>query len=232
MKRVLLAEDDIDFGAILKQYLELNKFEVEWTKNGEDAYKVLEKNKFDICLLDVMMPKMDGFTLAKKIINKNPEMPFLFLTARITQDDVIKGLKLGADDYITKPFEVEELVLRLNNIIKRTQQQKGINTNKDQQIITIGNYEFDIKNLQLKFNNTAQQLTEKEVQLIYFLFINKNELVRREDILTKIWNNNDFFSGRSMDVFISRIRKYFNEDPNISIESARGVGLIFRVRES
>ena len=224
---ILLAEDDPDFGNILKQYLEISGYTITWAKNGEEAYDFFKKESFNICVLDVMMPKMDGFTLAEKIIEINPEMPFVFLTARKMKEDKLKGLKLGADDYIVKPFEADELVLRLHNIIKRTSGKKT--DKKIENLVEIGAYEFNTHRLELKFNNTMQRVTEKEGELILFLFTHKNQLLKREEILNAVWRNDDFFSGRSMDVFISRLRKYFKEDANISIESIRGIGLEFKI---
>jgi DNA-binding response OmpR family regulator len=225
--RILLAEDDPDFGNILKQYLEMSGFRITWAKDGVEAFEIFKKESFNICVLDIMMPKMDGFTLAEKIININPEMPFVFLTARKMKEDKLKGLKLGADDYIVKPFEADELVLRLHNIIKRAAgKSKEITTSKT---IQIGMYNFDTHRLELKFNNTIQRVTEKEGELISFLFTHKNQLLKREEILNAVWKNDDFFSGRSMDVFISRLRKYFKEDTTISIESIRGIGLEFKI---
>lgn len=226
-KHILLAEDDLDFGSILKQYLEMVGFFVEWAKDGEEALLLFKKRDFTICILDVMMPKLDGFSTAEQIIQINPEVPFIFLTARKLKDDKIKGLKLGADDYIVKPFEADELILRLNNIIKRT--QKNVVAIASEEIITIGSYKLNSKRLELEINGTIQRLTEKEGMLIQFLYYNKNQLLKREEILTAVWKNDDFFSGRSMDVFISRLRKYFKEDTNISIESIRGIGLEFKV---
>ncbi len=227
MKKVLLAEDDFDFASVLKQYLELYDYEVIWTKDGEEALAVFKKETFDICVFDVMMPKIDGFTLAEKIININPEIPFVFLTARKLKEDKIKGLQLGADDYIVKPFEADELVLRLNNILKRSQQKVyTINSNEE---IAIGKYIFNPERLELKLDSHVQRLTEKEVALILFLFKNKNQLIKRNEILQTIWGNDDFFSGRSMDVFISRVRKYFSNDSSISIESIRNIGLEFKI---
>ncbi|RMB57638.1 DNA-binding response regulator [Dokdonia sinensis] len=235
--QVLLAEDDFDFGSILKQYLEIHNFDVTWCKDGEEARDAFAKaysdgNLFDICVLDVMMPKMDGFTLAEKVIEIDPEVPFIFLTARKMKEDRIQGLKLGADDYIVKPFEADILVLRLNNILKRSQRDRQIVTvanNKSTSVYAIGNYHFDAQNHTLTLGETVQSLTEKEALLIHFFYENKNQMLRREDILTKIWGNDDFFSGRSMDVFISRLRKYFKDDPAISIASTRGVGLTFKL---
>ncbi len=226
-KHILLAEDDQDFGNILKQYLELSNYIVTWAEDGESALELFKNNNFNICVLDVMMPKMDGFTLAEKIIEVNPEIPFIFLTARKMKEDKIKGLKLGADDYIVKPFEADELVLRLHNILKRTT-KIGI-SNTEAAIITIGKYQFDTHRLELEFQDKKQQLTEKEAALIQFLFQHKNQLLKRETILNAVWKHDDFFSGRSMDVFISRLRKYFNDDSSISIKSIRGIGLEFKI---
>ena len=223
--RILLAEDDFDFGIILKQYLEISGFEVAWAKNGQEAFNVFKENQFDICVLDVMMPIIDGFALAEKIIDINPEIPFLFLTAKSLKEDKIKGLKLGADDYILKPCEADELVLRINNILKRI----NAVSIKSNEIIAIGDYQFDIENLQLIHDSKTQRVTEKEAQLIQYLFENKNGLIKREAILKKIWQSDDYFSGRSLDVFISRIRKYFIDDKNISIETIRGIGFEFKV---
>jgi DNA-binding response OmpR family regulator len=228
-KHVLLAEDDADFGSILKQYLEMSGFTVEWVKNGEEAFVLFNKSTFNICVFDVMMPKMDGFTLAEKVIEINPEIPFIFLTARKMKEDKLKGLKIGADDYIVKPFEADELVLRLNNIIKRTQKSSSIGI-ASEEIITIGNYQLNTKRLELQIDNTVQKLTEKEGELIQFLFHHKNQLLKREEILKAVWQNDDFFSGRSMDVFISRLRKYFKNDASIAIKSTRGIGLEFQLR--
>jgi DNA-binding response OmpR family regulator len=228
MKKVLLAEDDSDFADVLKQYLELYNYHITWAKDGEEAFSLFQKETFDICVFDVMMPKMDGFTLAEKIINTNPETPFIFLTARKLKEDKLKGLQLGADDYIVKPFEADELVLRLNNILKRGAQKNQVTISVNE--ITIGNYIFEPNRLKLKLNNHTQRLTEKEVALILFFLKNKNQLIKRNDILQSVWGNDDFFSGRSMDVFISRIRKYFSSDSRITIESIRNVGLEFKIQ--
>ncbi|GAB5399294.1 MAG: response regulator transcription factor [Aureisphaera sp.] len=227
-KHILLAEDDSDFGGILKQYLEISGFHVTWAKDGEEALQKFQKGVYSICVLDVMMPKMDGFTLAEQIIEINPEMPFLFLTARKMKEDKIKGLKLGADDYVVKPFEADELVLRLQNILKRSQRQEYSAPILDE-ILKIGSYAFDARRLVLTHGDTAQKLTQREGALVQFLFAHRNQLLRREEILNAVWNNDDFFSGRSMDVFISKLRKYFKEDPSIRIESIRGIGLEFMV---
>ena len=227
-KHILLAEDDADFGSILKQYLEMSGFSVEWAKNGEEALDLFIKGSFNMCVLDVMMPKLDGFSVAEQIIEINPEVPFIFLTARKMKEDKLKGLKLGADDYVVKPFEADELVLRLNNILKRTQKLNS-KVILSEEIINIGKYKFNAKRLELHINKNTQRITEKEGELIKFLFQHKNQLLKREEILKAVWQNDDFFSGRSMDVFISRLRKYFKEDTSITIESIRGIGLEFKI---
>ena len=228
MKKLLLAEDDFDFAAILKQYLELHQFEVIWAENGEIALDYFKNQTFDICVFDVMMPKMDGFSLAEKIITINPEVPFIFLTARKLKEDKIIGLKLGADDYIIKPFEVDELILRLQNILKRIEQKRSLDGNN---IIEIGSYIFDNERLTLNNKNHVQQLTEMEASLIEYLYLNHNQLLKRDQILMSVWKKDDYFSGRSMDVFISRLRKYFNSDPKIKIESVRNIGLEFKIEK-
>jgi len=229
MKKILLAEDDSDFALVLKHYLELHDFEVIWCENGQKALDEFRKTAFSICVLDVMMPEMDGFTLAEEIIQINPETPFVFLTAKKLKEDKIKGLQLGADDYIVKPFEVEELILRIQNILKRSESIKSNRFEKEK--IQIGNYSFDSQRMCLEINNKTQQLTEKEALLIQFFYEHKNQMIKRDDILKAIWKTDDFFSGRSMDVFISKLRKYFQDDNRISIDSIRFVGIEFKLKE-
>lgn len=229
MKHILLAEDDFDYASILKQYLEISGFKVTWAKDGAEALAIFSVTNPDICVFDVMMPKIDGFTLAENIIINNPETPIIFLTAKGLKEDKIKGLKLGADDYVVKPFEADELILRITNILKRTQ-RASLTTPPDRGLTIIGAYSFDSTNYTLTHKDTVHRLTEKEAHLISYLFTNKNRMIKRDDILTAIWGSDDFFSGRSMDVFISRVRKYFSEDPSISIQSFRGLGLEFNVR--
>jgi DNA-binding response OmpR family regulator len=226
MKRILLAEDDADFAAILQQYLRLHDFDVVHESDGDATFKRFKEEKFDVCILDVMMPKTDGFTLASRISKHNPETPFLFLTARQLKEDRLYGLKLGADDYIAKPFEAEELVLRLNNILKRS----GKVPVQFPECIQIGKFTFDTQRLQLRTESSTQQLTEKEAALLSFFYTNRNQLLKRSEILNAVWGSDDFFSGRSMDVFVSRLRKYLDKDPQLAITSVRNVGLEFVVR--
>ncbi|MBP8959830.1 MAG: response regulator transcription factor [Bacteroidales bacterium] len=217
--KVLIAEDDRDFGNILAQYVTINGFDVKLARDGKEAWEMFNTEKPDICVFDVMMPEMDGFTLAEKIKNAAPEMPFIFLTAKSLKEDIVRGLKLGADDYITKPFDPEVLILRINNILKRA--------------YSSANEEYYISKSVLKFNTLElisgkkkEKLTLKEAQLLRYFIINKNKILTREDILTEIWGEDDYFLGRSMDVFISRLRKYLSEDKGIDIRTVRGTGFI------
>lgn len=228
MKHILLAEDDFDYASILRQYLEISGFTVTWAKDGAEALALFPEAKPDICVFDVMMPKMDGFTLAEKVILASPETPVVFLTAKGMKEDKIRGLKLGADDYVVKPFEADELILRITNILKRSQ-RLTIVIPEDKNRFAIGNYTFDGGNYTLSINDTLHRLTEKEAHLIGYLFTNRNRMIKRDDILSEVWGSDDFFSGRSMDVFISRLRKYFSEDPAIAINSYRGLGLEFKI---
>jgi DNA-binding response OmpR family regulator len=225
MKKILLVEDDADFAGVLTKYLEIYGYKVSYCKDGEEALHLFKIENFDICILDVMMPKLDGFTLAEKM---NTDTPFIFLTARKLKEDKIKGLKLGADDYIVKPFEVDELVLRIGNILKRS--EKRIEAPTEDKII-IGQYILNTRRLELQFKTEVQQLTQKEAALVIYLYQNRNKLLKREEILKAIWQNDDFFSGRSMDVYVSRLRKYFRDDPTIRIESIRHLGLEFKLGE-
>lgn len=223
--KVLIAEDDKDFGNILTQYVIMSGFEVTLTRDGKEAWESFTKDKPDICVLDVMMPEMDGFTLAEKIKQINPEIPFIFLTARSMKDDIVKGLKLGADDYITKPFDPEVLILRINNIIKRV--YSSINDE-----YKVSNTVLSYNTLELTSGKSKEKLTLKEAQLLRYLIINKNKILAREDILTEIWGEDDYFLGRSMDVFISRLRKYVTPDKGIDIRTVRGTGFILEEKKN
>ena len=188
-------------------------------RDGKEAWELFNKDKFDICVLDVMMPEMDGFTLAEKIKESHPEVPVIFLTAKSLKEDIVRGLKIGADDYITKPFDPEVLILRINNILKRA--------------YSSSNDEYKVSDTVLKYNSlelisgsVKEKLTLKEAQLLKYFIVNKNKVLAREDILTEIWGEDDYFLGRSMDVFISRLRKYVSEDKNIDIRTVRGTGFI------
>jgi DNA-binding response OmpR family regulator len=224
MKEILLVEDDSDLGNILRQFLNASGFSVEWKTNGNEALDHLKQTPVAACILDVMMPLMDGFTLAEKIINLHPGTPFIFLTAKKTKDDRLRGLGLGADDYIVKPFEVDELILRLKNILKRTEHNYS---NTD--ILSINSYKLDSNRLILQHEAKTIRLTETEAKLLRYLFFNRNKMIKRKDILVEIWGRDDYFIGRSLDVFLTRIRKYLQNDNSISIVSVRNVGIEFKV---
>lgn len=217
--KILLAEDDLDFGMILKQYLELEDFEVEWFQDPTDVVSILDSEfSFHIGILDIMMPNMDGFSLAKMILTKKPSFPILFLTAKNQKIDRLTGLKIGADDYISKPCDPEELILRIKNILKRVQPVVL------QTQIHIGDYSLDIEKLLLSHSTGNVRLTIRELELLLYLLKHNKRTIKRDDILDSLWETNDYFTGRSLDVFISRIRKYFINDPQIKIQSLRGIG--------
>jgi len=217
--KILIAEDDRDFGNILTQYITISGFEVTLGRDGKEAWELFNKDKFDICVLDVMMPEMDGFTLAEKIKESHPEVPVIFLTAKNLKEDIVRGLKIGADDYITKPFDPEVLILRINNILKRAYSS----TNDEYKI---SDSVLNFNSLDLISGGVKEKLTLKEAQLLKYFIIIKNKVLAREDILNEIWGEDDYFLGRSMDVFISRLRKYISEDTNIDIRTVRGTGFI------
>ena len=222
MIKVLIVEDDLDVGSLLKQYLELNKYAVERVFTGREAREILTKQTFDIAVLDVMLPEEDGFSLAEKIRLQYPELPFLFLTAKKHKEDVLKGLKLGAD-YITKPFDADELILRIENILNKN----SVASAPTPVYYSIGQFSFEPQNLFLKHSKGDRLLTEKEAQLLEYLYHNKARLIKRQEVLDHLWAETDFFSGRSLDVFISRLRKYLSADAYVQIESIRGVGYRF-----
>ena len=220
--KLLLCEDDPNLGILLKEFLELKKFDVYHGKDGKEGLELYQKDVFDICVLDVMMPKMDGFTLAKLIRQRNKEIPIIFLTAKGLKEDKIEGFEIGADDYITKPFSMEELEMRLNAVLKRTMSNKPADdTGK---IYEIGKYNFDFTTQQLMNGDSSQRLTTKEAQLLRLLCRNMNGVMEREGALKTIWGNDDYFTARSMDVFITKLRKYLRDDENVEIINVHGTG--------
>lgn len=217
--KILLAEDDPDFGMILKQYLELEDFEVSWFQNPEDIIPLLHADfPFQIGILDVMMPNLDGFSLAKMIVKEKSHFPLLFLTAKNQKIDRLMGLKIGTDDYISKPCDPEELVLRIKNILKRT--LPAVTESQ----IRIGEFSLDTTKLLLSHPNGNNRLTIREQELLLYLLKHNRTIITRDNILDNLWETNDYFTGRSLDVFISRLRKYFISDPQIKIQSLRGIG--------
>ena len=224
---ILLVEDDLNLGSLLKDYLSLKNFNVTLCDDGMKGINEFTKNSFHLCILDIMLPKKDGFTLAEEIKNMNQNVPIIFLTAKQMQEDKIKGLKIGADDYITKPFNSEELLLRINAILRRVESKDEFNELQD---FTIGNYHFDYLNRMLEFKKDEKRLTSKETELLKLLCQNKNQILNREIALNSIWNSNNYFTARSMDVYISKLRNYLKQDDNIEIINEHGVGFRLVVR--
>lgn len=222
--KILLAEDDLNLGILLVDYLESEGFSIKLCKDGELALKAFRSDKFDLCLLDVMMPKLDGFTLAKEIRAQDKKIPLIFITARSQKDDKLKGYDLGADDYITKPFDEEELLWKIKAVIRRIPEQ---GSSISIEVVSIGNYQFDFSNQSLTISDNTRRITEKESEILKYLSDHRNKVIKREELLKEIWGVNDYFFGRSLDVFITKIRKYLKDDPNLSIENVFGVGFIF-----
>lgn len=223
--KILIVEDDQDLGNLLKQYMRMNGFNVNRVFNGQEAIEELKSNHYDLLILDVMMPELDGFTLAEKVNSRYPELPFLFVTAKIKREDKLTGLRLGASDYIVKPFDADELILRVSNLLKRNNSILPKQNNH----FDIGSFSFDYENLQLISEKSCKLLTQKEAELLYYFCVHQTELIKRNDVLIHLWKEPDFFNGRSMDVFISRLRKYLAADPFVRLESVRGLGFRFYV---
>ncbi len=224
---IFLVEDDLSFGAVLKSYLELNDYNVTWVDDGKYALDRFRNGKFNICLLDVMLPNIDGFTIGTEIRKINKTIPFIFLTAKALKEDVIKGFNIGADDYITKPFDTEVLICKIKAVLNRGGDQQEKNLKQHQ----IGNYSFNIQKRSVTINGTDQKLSPKESELLELLCIYKNELLPRETALKKIWGDDGYFTARSMDVFITKLRKYLAGDPNIEIKNIHSSGFILSINE-
>lgn len=227
--KILLCEDDPNLGIVLKNFLELNDFDVILERDGRLGLAAFQREKFELCLLDVMMPKMDGFMLAEEIRDINPDIPLFFLSAKSMKEDVIKGYKLGADDYITKPFDSEVLLLKIKAILKRNEEQNReiANTEYD-----LGRYHFIPKLRELAIEGKKVTLSPKENELLKMLSEYKNDLLQRDLALKKIWGNDNYFNGRSMDVYIAKLRKYLKEDTNVEIVNIHGNGFRLLVKEN
>lgn len=220
MVRILLAEDDTNLGTLLRDYLSAKSYETILTKDGEQAWTKFNSEAFDLCILDVMMPKTDGITLAKKIREKNDQIPVIFLTAKNMEKDVIEGFSAGADDYITKPFSMEELLYRIEAILRRT--RGAVLENKD--IYEIGKFTFYPLTQVLEIENESYNLTTKESELLRLLCTYRNEVLERNFALKSIWIDDNYFNARSMDVYITKLRKYLKQDPKVSILNVHGKG--------
>jgi two-component system OmpR family response regulator len=221
--KILLTEDDQNFGDVLKSYLEMHDYEVDLAIDGEEGLKFFNKGEYDLCILDVMMPKMDGFTLATKIREKDHAIPLIFLTAKTLKSDVIEGFKLGADDYITKPFNSEELLYRVQAVLKRS--QKAPDPRENTKEFTLGDYHFNYALRHLTYKGgDKQKLSPKEAELLRMFCLFKNDVLLRSDALKKIWGEDNYFTARSMDVFITKLRKYLSKDDNLEIVNIHGNG--------
>ena len=219
--KILLAEDDPNLGKLLQEYLDAKGYTTVLATNGKEGFDQFRKGTFDLCLLDVMMPVKDGYTLAKEIRTINHDIPIVFLTAKSMKEDTIEGFNAGADDYITKPFSMEELLLRLKAILRRT---KGGALNMEQTQFTIGDYKYDYTRQMLEYGDKSQKLTSKEADLLRLLALHKNEVLDRSFALNTIWGDDSYFNSRSMDVYIAKLRKYLKEDQGVEIMNIHGRG--------
>jgi DNA-binding response OmpR family regulator len=223
--KILYAEDDETLAFLTKDNLEQNNYEVIHCSDGKSAFETFQNKDFDICIFDIMMPKMDGFELAEAIRKMDLDIPIIFLSAKTLKEDRIKGLRLGADDYLVKPFSIEELLLKIEIFLKRS--QKNIPAAKT--IYEVGKYQFDTKNFILYNNEEKVGLTQREAELLKLFLDHKNSVLKREQILTSLWGTDDYFMGRSLDVFISRLRKILADEKGISIENLHGIGFRFSI---
>jgi DNA-binding response OmpR family regulator len=224
--KILLVEDDPTLGYVIKDGLAHKGYEVTLCKDGEQGQQVFNQQLFDVCILDVMMPKKDGFTLARDIRNKNVQVPILFVTAKTMLDDKMEGFRAGGDDYILKPFSMEELAMRIEVFLKRSQN----NFHNESESFQIGSIKFDAKNFKLVHSSGEKILTPKEAEVLKLLCSNKERVLKREEILNTVWGDDDYFMGRSLDVFISKLRKYLKEDPSVEIVNYHGVGFKLEVK--
>lgn len=227
--KVLLCEDDTNLGMVLKNFLELNDYTVTLERDGRLGLAAFQREKFDICLLDVMMPNMDGFALGEEIRDINPDVPLFFLSAKTMKDDIIQGYKLGADDYITKPFDSEVLLHKIKAILKRNEEMHKEEVNAE---FDLGKYHFNPKLRELKADGKTEVLSPKENELLKMLCEYKNDLLSRDVALKKIWGSDTYFNGRSMDVYIAKLRKYLKEDSSIEIVNIHGNGFRLVVQEN
>jgi len=227
--KILLVEDDQNFGDVLRSYLEMNEYDITLATDGEQGINTFKEGSFDLCILDVMMPKKDGFTVATEIRGTNKDIPIIFLTAKTMKDDVIKGFKIGADDYITKPFNSEELLYRIQAILKRSQVTA---TEDERREFEIGKYHFDYPLRILSFeNDDKEKLSPKEAELLKMFCIKVNDILPRSEALVKIWGEDTYFTARSMDVFVTKLRKYLKKDDAIEIINIHGNGFQLKVKE-
>jgi DNA-binding response OmpR family regulator len=226
--RILLAEDDPNLGSLLQEFLQAKEFETVLCTDGDKAFKTFSKQQFDFVILDVMMPEKDGFTVAKEIRSINKKVPIIFLTAKSMKEDTLQGFNLGADDYITKPFSMEELLVRINAILRRTDSYQAAHNGEKK--YELGQFEFDYDRQQLRLGENETKLTTKENELLHLLCLNKNGVLERNYALNAIWGDDNYFNGRSMDVYIAKLRKHLKPDPEIEIINIHGKGFKLLVR--
>jgi len=229
--KILLVEDDPNLSLVLQDYLEMLDYDIHTCYDGEEGLTAFKKNRYDLCIFDIMMPKKDGFTLAEDVRKMDKNIPIIFLTAKSFKEDRIKGFQSGCDDYITKPFSTEELNYRIKAILRRTSSTRQEKVSEDQVIFKFGKFIFDSQNMILTFESNEQHLTRKESELLKVLCQNKNQLLTRENALKTVWGDDDYFIGRSMDVFITKLRKYLKDDSSIGITNVHGIGFKFTVEE-
>ena len=220
-RKILFVEDEQSLGLIVKESLETRGFQVHYCQDGKIGLKAFKEFKPDICLLDIMMPIKDGFTLAQEIRKIDQETPIIFLTARSQTSDVVKGFEIGGNDYLKKPFSMEELIIRVK---ARLNEEAGANSESDQKDFIIGSYKFEYDKQTLEFQEQIKKLTHREAEILRLLCLNKNKVLERSKVLDKVWGDDNFFNARSMDVFITKLRKYLAEDPNVEIINVRGIG--------
>lgn len=231
-RRILLVEDDESLGYLLSEYLKMKEFDIQWVKDGKSALEIVERDFFDLMILDVMMPEMDGFTLAKELKTDFPETPFIFLTSRSMKIDVLKGFSLGAVDYLKKPIDEEELVVRLNTLLQTLSVNKKDDENEPLNQHVLGDYLFNVGKQEVVYKNgDVHKLTLRENKLLQLLVSKHNELCTHKEILHSLWGQNDFFAKKSLNVFISHLRKYLAKDPNIKIENVHNQGFIFKIED-
>jgi len=225
--RILLVEDDLNLGLVIADHLKTQDYEVISAEDGAEGLVKFNEEQFNLCILDVMLPVLDGFSLAKGIRKINEDVPILFLTAKSMTEDKIKGFESGGDDYLTKPFSIQEFELRVKALLRRSKSELVV----EEKTYAIGAYRYDVENQLLNINETQKTPTKKEAQILKILFKHKNQVISREIILKGVWGQDDYFVGRSLDVFITKLRKYFAEDERIVISNLHGVGFKFEVPE-
>jgi DNA-binding response OmpR family regulator len=224
-KRILLVEDDPSLGFVIKDNLCMRGYDVTLCKDGDEGEKSFRSTFYNLCIFDIMLPKKDGFSLARSVRSTNATIPILFLTAKSMMEDKLEGFRSGADDYITKPFSLEELLCRIEVFLRRSPMQAGLEV----KVVSLGQYQFDFSNLTLTKDSSEKTLTQKEAEVLKLLYHNRDRVLKREEILKHVWGDDDYFMGRSMDVFISKLRKYLKEDSSVQIVNYHGVGFKLEV---